>query len=74
MQMGIKLTHCNLFGRGAFVLNRRIDMDLRKVVDEGKRLMRMCGPDKAAEYLLRYSVPVPVISRLLDERRGACAK
>lgn len=50
--------------------NRRIDVELRQIVEEGKRVMRTRGSDAASAYLIRYSVPLPLITRLLDELRA----
>lgn len=67
--MGIVLNTYNFVPRVVLVINRRVDIELRKVVEEGKRLMRARSPDKAVAYLFKYSVPQSVIRRLLDEMR-----
>lgn len=53
------------------MLNRRVDIELRKVVEEGKIVMRTHGLNQAAAFLLKYSVPLRLIARLLDEERSS---
>ena len=49
--------------------NRRTDTEMREIIEEAKRVMRRRGLNEAAAYLLRYSVPLALINRLIDEMR-----
>lgn len=46
--------------------DRRNDVEMRAVVDEGLRQCRRLSPTRGAAYMLRYSVPVDVVIRVVE--------
>lgn len=47
---------------------RRFDFDLRAVVEEGRKVRHFRGANQAAAFMFRYSVPIAVLIRVVEDR------